>query len=150
AEKVAPLTSSTLNESQKSESVRSFPVLHYTRTSLAYGGVVVEPLVDDLAVLPSCNCHLFPVHRLPIRRNEVFCALVEGHVIAQTECCHVKPFPLLDAVHELLFSLDVGGLTDGRRIAIFLHRRIVVIELLDRLNDLALTNVAEQIVQSLP
>jgi len=54
-----------------------------------------------------------------------------------------------DAVHELLFPLDVGGQPFGRRIGIVLHHGVLVVELIHGLDDLALPDVVEKILQPL-
>lgn len=100
-------------------------------------------------MLPLRDNNLFHVYRLPAGRNEVHGAFVEGRVIAHSLSRHIESFPLLDTAHELLFPLDVCRLAYGRRVGVLLHLHVLVIKLSHRLNDLALTDVAEQIVQPL-
>ena len=47
-------------------------------------GVVVEPLVYNLAVVPLGDDNLLHVNRLATGGNEVYVAFVERHIVADT------------------------------------------------------------------
>ena len=76
------------------------------RTLLTHTGIVIKPLMHDLAVLPLGHDDLLHVHRLSAGGNKVQTAFVERDIVAHSRSRHVEPFPLLDAAQKLLFSLD--------------------------------------------
>jgi hypothetical protein len=87
-----------------------------TYVSLACARIVVETLVDEVAVRPLGHDDLLHVNRLTTGDDGIHRALIERHIVADTGRRHVEPFPLLDPAQELLSRLMfaanpfVGGL----------------------------------------
>jgi len=82
-------------------------------------------------------------------RDKVARGFIKGHVVADAGRGDGEPCQFLHAADGLFFPFDVGAESLRRRIGVFLHHGVLVVKLVHRLDDFALSDVAEQIVQPL-
>jgi hypothetical protein len=114
--------------------------------SLACARIVVELLMDDFAGRPLGHDNLLHVNRLTTGGNEIHRAFIERHIVANTGRRHIEPFSFLDPAQELLLSLNVDCQSFRRRGGIILHGHVLVIELVHRIDELALPDMAQKIL----
>jgi hypothetical protein len=81
-----------VSHSLKPEIVTRFRLFHLSRFTLRTG-IVIEPFVHNLAILPPRHRNL--MNGLPVGRDEIHSALVEGHIVANAVGRDRESLPLI-------------------------------------------------------
>src|SRR6185295_7594849 len=107
------------------------------RRRLTARSLVIEALVDDLAVLPPPHGDLRHGHAADALEADLHRPLRERYVAVGGRGEHGAAVPGLDAGEELLLALAVQVLAAELRVGVLLHDDGVVVQLLERLHGLA-------------
>ena len=112
--------------------------------TVSLAGVVIEPLVDDLAVFPFLDDSLLDVDFIALHVRPVHHVFVNSHVVTRRDRRNFEVPEFPDGIDELLFPFQVGSQSDRISVGGFGHDHIISVKFFHGVHDSPIPNEVEK------